>query len=258
MCKTPYLQDRGCRLVSKLIAVWGSQNSGKTTFTVKLALSIYEHYQATVLVLHTDNQTPTLPALFPNYKADNLYSIGVPLSKTTVTQDDVIANIVTVKGKQNLGFLGFKDGENKYTYPAYDEKKVETLLTILESLANFVIVDCTSALDDNVLSAMAVQQADEVIRLVTPNLKCMSYCASQLPLYANAQYRLERQLVGLNITDNDVILPIEEAKAHFNEVNFTIPYCRKVKEQWLGGQLLEPVPDKKYNAKLKAIAEKMV
>ena len=244
--------------MSKMIAVWGSPNSGKTTFAVKLALSIYEHYQATVLVLHTDNRTPTLPVLFPNCKSDDLYSVGVPLSKTSVTQDDVIANIVTVKGKQNLGFLGFKDGENQYTYPDYDEKKADELFAVLKGLANFVVVDCISALDDNILSNVAVQQADEVIRLVTPDLKCVSYWASQLPMYADPRYRLDRQLVGLNSTENDIPLPVEETKAHFKEVNFTIPYSRDVKKQWLDGQLLKPVPDRNYNARLKAIAEKLV
>ena len=244
--------------MSKLIAVWGSPNSGKTTFAVKLALSIYEHYKATVLVLHADNQTPTLPVLFPNYKADALYSVGIPLSKTSVTRDDVIANIVTVKEKQNLGFLGFRDGENKYTYPACDEGKAADLLNVLKGLANFVIVDCMSVLDHSILSAVSVRQADDVIRLVTPDLKSISYWASQLPLYADPQYRLERQLVGLSITENDVFLPIEEAKAHFRGVNFTVPYSRKIREQWLEGQLLKPVADRKFNARLKAIAEKMV
>lgn len=244
--------------MSKVIAIWGSPNSGKTTFDVKLAFCIYEHYKATILVLHTDSQTPALPVLFPNYKADNLYSVGVPLSKPDITQDDVIANIVTVKGKQNLGFLGYKAGENKFTHPEFNEKKAEELLTILQSLADFVIVDCTSVLEQNLLSKISVQQANQVIRLVTPDLKCISYFASQLPLYSDPIYRLERQFVGMNIPCNDVILPVEEVRAHFSELNFTIPYCRQLKQQWLDGNLIKPVSDRKYNSKMKAVAEKLV
>lgn len=244
--------------MSKLITVWGGSNSGKTTFSVKLALSIYEHYEATVLVLHTDCRTPVLPVLFPNHKADDLFSVGVPLSKTTVTQDNVIANIVTVKGKQNLGFLGYKDGENKFTYPSYDEEKAEELFDVLKGLADFIIADCTSVLDDDVLSSAVVRQADEVIRLVTPDLKSVGYWASQLPLYADPRYRLDRQLVGMNCMENDVQPPVEEAKAHFKEVGFTIPYSRSIREQWMGGQLLKPVSDRKFNAHIKDVAEKMV
>ena len=39
--------------MSKLIAVWGTPDSGKTTFATKLARSIYEEYQSTVIVVIT-------------------------------------------------------------------------------------------------------------------------------------------------------------------------------------------------------------
>lgn len=44
--------------MSKTIAIWGSPNSGKTTFATKLAQTIYEKYQATVILLYADNETP--------------------------------------------------------------------------------------------------------------------------------------------------------------------------------------------------------
>ena len=74
----------------KIIAVWGSPNSGKTTFATKLATAIYDSYQATVIVLYTDLETPVLPVLFPNSKPEDIGSVGVPLSKTEVDRDEVI------------------------------------------------------------------------------------------------------------------------------------------------------------------------
>ena len=50
----------------KIITVWGSPHSGKTTFSVKLAEALYEKTKATVIVLFCDVTTPTLPILFPN------------------------------------------------------------------------------------------------------------------------------------------------------------------------------------------------
>ena len=176
--------------------------SGKTTFATKLALCIYESYSSTVLELLCQNETPALPVLFPNRKADELFSVGVPLSKTDITQGDVIESIVTVKQKQNLGFLGYKDGENKYTYPKYDDNKAKAFLSVLKSLADFVIVDCSSELAD--LSAAAVKAADIVIRLTAPDLKSMSFFASQLPLYGDSSFKTEQHIVGLNITENEL------------------------------------------------------
>ena len=117
--------------MSKTIAVWGSPNSGKTTFATKLAQTIYEKYQSTVIVLYADNETPALPVVFPNYRKEDMFSVGAALAKTDIAQEDVIRQLVTIKQKQNFGFLGFTDGENRYTYPSFDETKVRSVVTVV-------------------------------------------------------------------------------------------------------------------------------
>jgi len=243
--------------MGKLIAVWGSPCSGKTSFSTKLAQFIYESYNATVLMLSPDCETPILPVLFPNSKSDELFSVGVPLSKTDILQQEVLKSIVTIKGKMNLGFLGYKDGENKFTYPSYDRKKAEALLTELKKLSDFVIVDCTSNLD-NLLSNIALEEAETIIRLATPNLKSISFFSSQLPLYSNPKYKKEQHILVMNTTEKELYMPIEEATTHFKDIAFILPYCRDLREQSLDGDLLKRITDKKFNAMLKMIAEKMV
>lgn len=243
--------------MAKIIAVWGSPESGKTTFATKLAKTIYENYQSTVLVLYADNTTPTLPVIFPNYKKDFLYSVGVALSKTDITQESVINQIVTVKGKQNFGFLGFIDSENKYTYPKFDDEKVRALFVVLSTLADYVIIDCTSTLD-NKISEMAIKEADEVIRLATPDLKSQSFYSSQLSLYSDPLYKLEKHIQGINVPNEELYMPIDERKSHLHDVSFILPYCRQIKQQMLDGCLLEGINDKNYDTKMKLIADKVV
>jgi len=242
--------------MSKMIAVWGSPGSGKTSFAVKLACAIYEQYSATVLLLSVDMKTPSLPVLFPGRKSDELTSVGVPLSKTEITQNEVIKSIITLKDKLNFGVLGFKDGENKYSYPSFDSKKANELLAIMQGLAHIVIIDCRSDMDE--LSKAAVQRADAVIRLASPDLKSVAFYASQLPMYADPSFRTGQHIVGLNITENDVYLPLEDTKAHFGGVSFTLPYCRELKQQMLDGELFKSLSDKKYNGKLKKITANLI
>lgn len=243
--------------MSKVIAIWGAPNSGKTTFATKLARAIYDEYQATVVVVYTDNETPTLPVVFPNYKKEDICSVGAALAKTDIDRFDVVRQMVTVKDKQNFCFLGFACGENKYTYPTFDATKVRSLYSVLASLADYVIVDCTSSLK-NPLAKVAVREADTVIRLSAPTLKSVSYLASQLPLYADPMFRLGEHIQGICVTEADLYMPIEEAKAQLQDVRFTIPYSRAVKQQMIDGNLYETVNDKKFNAKFKAIVEKIV
>lgn len=243
--------------MSKVIAIWGAPNSGKTTFATKLARAIYDEYQATVIVVYTDNETPTLPIVFPNYKKEDICSVGVALAKTDIDRYDVVKQMVTVKDKQNFCFLGFACGENKYTYPTFDAIKVRSLYSVLTSLADYVIIDCTSSLK-NPLAKVAVREADTVIRLSAPTLKSVSYLASQLPLYADPMFRLNEHIRGICVTEADLYMPIEEAKLQIQDVRFTVPYSRAVKQQLLDGNLYETVNDKKFNSRLKAIVEKIV
>lgn len=242
--------------MSKLIAVWGSPESGKTTFAVKLASAIYEQYKSTVLTVFADDITPVLPVLFPARKAEDLYSVGTPLSRAEITPGDVVVGIVTLKDKQNFGFLGYKDGENRYTYPEPGEAKCREFLRVVQTLADVVIVDCTSQM--NVLSKVAIQDADTVIRLVSPDLKSITFCSSQLPLYADPAYHSGQHIVGLNINRNDVYLPVEDAKQHFGAVSFVLPFSQDIRLQTINGTLADRTKDKSYNDKLKAIAGKVI
>ena len=52
-----------------------------------------------------------------------------------------IAPLVNRMAESNV--FGFTDGENRYTYPSFDETKIRSLLAVLSTLADFVIVDCT-------------------------------------------------------------------------------------------------------------------
>lgn len=242
--------------MSRLIAVWGSPQSGKTTLSVKLALALYERYKSTVILLHTDMETPVLPVILASRKADELYSVGVPLSQTEVTKDEVIRAMNTVKGKQNFALLGFKDGENADTYPRFGGQRIGSLFQVLADLADFVVADCVSS-RGNLLSDTALEKADQTLRLATPDLRCMSFYASQAPLYADPKYRLSEQAQGLTLTQADIYLPVEDVKQYLKEVSFTLPYCRELRQQMEDGTLLHGVGDKKYRAKLQALAERM-
>jgi len=243
--------------MSKTVAIWGSPNSGKTTFAVKLAQAIYNSYKCKVVVLLSSLETPTIPVIFPNYKLENISSVGIPLSKTEYDLDELLRHIILLKNKVDIGFIGYKHGENKNTYPRYDENKARDLIHALGEIVDYVIIDCDSNLDGNILSEVAVTTADEVIRLASPDLKCISWYLSQKAVYSDAKYGWEKHIQGLNIPYNDVFAPVEDSKSHLKEVSFTLPFSRSVKEQMQRGTLYEASSDKKFNKIMTAIATKV-
>ena len=242
----------------KIIAVWGSPHSGKTTFATKLATAIYTSFESTVITLYTDLETPVLPVLFPFRKTEELGSVGVPLSKTEVEQGDIINNLVTVKEMQNFGFLGYKAGENKYTYPKFGKAKAEDLLDELCRFADYVVVDCTSNLDGNILAQTAIEKADQIIRLSSPDLHSISFFLSQLSVYSDSKYRIDDHIQGINTPNADVFMPIEEVKSQFGDVSFTIPFSVSVKEQMQQGKIYMKTTDRRFESKMREIADKVV
>ena len=117
--------------MSKLIAVWGTPDSGKTTFATKLARSIYEEYQSTVIVVYADNETTTLPVIFPNFKKEDMFSVGAALAKTDVTQEDVVKHEYD-KGTQINGCLYlYNGGKSNGKRRIHDGQSATPILTYL-------------------------------------------------------------------------------------------------------------------------------
>ena len=70
--------------MSKIIAVCGAPESGKTTFALKLAHSLNNKGKKKVLYVSFDLTIPALSYLFPNCKDSELYSIGKVLDNTDI------------------------------------------------------------------------------------------------------------------------------------------------------------------------------
>ena len=124
----------------KIIAVWGSPHAGKTAFAVKFAENLYQRTRGAVVVLHCDLLTPTLPILFPNAREQDLFSVGTVLAKPNIFRGDIVSNLVTVKERQNLGFLGYRTGENRYSFPTFGRVKVTEFFAVLSDLADSIVV----------------------------------------------------------------------------------------------------------------------
>lgn len=61
------------------------------------------------------------------------------------------------------------------TYPPYERTQAEELLQCLRKIAPYIIVDCGSCIANDILSAIALMEADAVLRLVNCDLKSISY-----------------------------------------------------------------------------------
>ena len=243
--------------MNKIIAVWGCPNSGKTTFTTRLAKEIYNEYRSQIICVFADSATPTLPVLFPNKKAEDMRSIGAVLSQTEITQDTVLKNLITTDTAKNIGFMGYIDNENRWSYPEYSKEKAEEFFNTANSIADVVIVDCGNKLSGK-LAFSAVNKADAIFKICKPDLKAISFFSSQTPLYDDIKYRADEHLTVLNVTEQEIYMPIEEAAQHFGCEKLILPYTNEIKQQTMNGEFFGKISNKNYKKSMKKIMEKVV
>ena len=237
--------------MSKFIAVCGAPGCGKTTAALKVAQELYLlNGRRPVLFFSPDLQVPGLGYIFPHRKSADLYSIGEVLERTDVYREDVLKHTVTTKEMEGLGYLGFKAGENKYSYPRPTEDKIRQLFRCMRELAEYVVVDCTSDRAD-LLSAMARNEADTIIQVASPDLKTMCYFVSnadQFDALPNSTIQI------MSILDRDIYLPVTEVDSHFKSITLKLPYSRQIKQQAITGTLTGLVSDPSYRNAAKEIA----
>lgn len=232
--------------MGKMIAVCGSPNCGKTMTALKLAQEIYHLNKTSIVLLSPDINVPCMAYLFPNGKDNDLYSLGAALDKTDIYKEDVIRQTVNVKTMQNFGFLGFKLGENRYSYPRPTEDKIIQLLTVLRDCAEYVIVDCTCDSDDMV-STISKRDCDIAVQMFTPDMKCIAYYASCVNQFLMIE---GKKLKVMNEMERDVYLPTFETEKHFHGMDFKLPYERMLRQQMITGTASERIGNGKYRSEI--------
>ena len=237
--------------MGKLIAVCGSPNSGKTTAALKLAQEIYNLKKTSVQFISPDLNVPCMAYLFPDGKDSELYSLGAVLDKTDIYKEDILKQTVIVKAMQNIGFLGFKLGENRYSYPHPTEDKITQLFTVLKDSVGYVVCDCTCDQDD-LVSNIAKRDCDVAVQMFSPDMKCISYYASCVNQFLLIE---GKKLKVLNVMDNDIYVPIHETETHFKGMDFKLPYERNLKQQMITGTLSVRIGNCKYRTEIERLAK---
>jgi len=246
--------------MGKMIAVWGTPNSGKTAFSMKLAESLYRsgrRKQVKVVVVLTDVTAPSMPVVFPMYRSDDIYSLGDLLAKTTITADDIFSYTTLIKGKENFGVIGYKENENNHSHPEYNQEKAKSFLNILAANTDYAIIDCMTNPADSILSETALLEADKSIRLTTPDLKCLSYDMSQSKHFMSIGYMPQTQITVINTPVQAFAMPVSDVRGHLGKISFTLPFSSALAEQSLEGTVSEELKDRHFMQVVGMIAEKV-
>jgi hypothetical protein len=234
-----------------VLAVWGSPGSGKTVTAVKIARYLAADKKCNTALLLCDMTAPMLPCICPASELECERSLGSILAAAHVSENLVRHNCITHKRMPHLTMLGMLKGENEYTYPPYASGQAQELIGALREIAPFVVIDCGSYIANDILSAVALMEADAVLRLVNCDLKSVSYLSSQLPLLADSKWDADKQYKTASC------LRPHQAGEHIGQVlgsaAFSLPHSPELEGQYLAGNLLAGLAMKDSRAYRKEI-----
>lgn len=241
--------------MGKLIAFVGPPGGGKTAVAMKAAIETYCNTKSNrIFFLSPDLTVPSLGLLFPNYAPDELNTLGMVIDNTDISIDNILKNVVTVKSMNDFGVLGFKSGENKYSFPDPTTQKLIDLFSVLKRNSEYVFADCSDDFDEEI-SQFAIQKADVLVRVIPSDLKGMTWYSANRHLYGAEEKTV---LNVVNVTDKDLYLPTDEICSSVGEVVTVLPYSRPLKQQMLDARLYERLKDGGFNRKLKSLLDKIM
>ncbi|GKX31378.1 ATPase AAA [Vallitalea longa] len=222
---------------NQIIAVWGSPNSGKTTTSIKIARELSKN-KKNVIVVMGDIVAPALMTVLPEIDMRDK-SLGKVLSAPQITQESIMAECITLKKNEYIALLSYKQGDNVFTYADYERERAVDFLILLRHLADYIIIDCNSYIENDMLSATALELSDLVLRHITCDLKSISFYDSHLPLIASSLYKADKHIKILsNIKEYQSKSGVIQ---RYNGVKYQSDYSRELEEQFLCGELLKPL-----------------
>lgn len=239
---------------NRVLAVWGSPSCGKTTIAAKIAGYIADKGFDVALLL-CDTDAPPLPLLASPSDIETEKSLGSILAAARITENLVMQNAITFKKNKHIVAFGLMKGENSFSYPKYTQVQAKDLIYTLRDIADFVVIDCSCHLSDDILSTVTLIEADCVLRLINCDLKSISYLSSQLPLLADSRFKSDKQLKAANNVKS--IHSRENIEQIIGGVTFTVPHSDLVERQYLEGELLKDTPVKRESKEFRVMIEQI-
>mgnify|MGYP000862247894 CR=1 FL=1 len=246
--------------MAKMIAVWGSNGSGKKTLSLAIAAQL-AHLNKNSVIISTDSSTPALPVFLPNKQITSDGSIGELLSRP-------ISGIGALKGyihlhpaSERIGFMGIASGESPLSYRAFKREIMTSLLRILnDSPFDYGILCCQSNPVMDTMTQLALSTADYPIRMITPDVRGIEFEKSQKGwLRGIPEMRIDSQIriisPVLRFSPLNRILEITGSSDYF------LPFSKDISDKAASGQLVCGCRERygiQYDKQVKKLAGYMV
>ena len=239
--------------MSKIVAVWGSAGSGKSMFCCILAKSLTQSKKKAIII-NADLSTPMLPVWLPEQIIETGVSVGQVLSSAEIDTSLVASKVTVLKSYPFIGLMGFAAGENPLSYPEIKYDTVRSLVSAAAKLVDYVILDCSSNMT-NFFTPAAIESADTVVRILTPDLKGVNYLKAHQPLLTDARFKYHEHLTLAGLARP--FHALDEMGHLIGGFDGLLPYSKEIDRCATEGNMFGAISfcNPKYMASLKKVLE---
>lgn len=231
--------DGGRMAQNKIIAIMGSPGSGKTTTSIKLAAELAERKKNVILVF-CDPFTPVIPFVVPC--PEEQVSIGTLLTAPSLTQKMILNSCIPIKESGYISLLGYRLGDSLMVYPQITRDRTIDFMVCLRYLADFIIMDCSTVFEADVLSMLAMELSDQTVKIGTSNLRGISYFETRNALLSDQRFQPEKQKMYLG--NFKAGQEWEAVSVQYGGVEGILPHLLALEQQYDEQALFEPLAGK--------------
>lgn len=239
--------------MSKIITVWGSSGSGKSMFSCILAKALTQDKRKAIII-NADFSTPMLAVWLPDQFVEASASIGQVLSSVEIDTTLVASKVTVLKACPFIGLMGYAAGENPLSYPEIKYEMALNLISAASKLVDSVIIDCGSNMT-NVFTPAAIEAADVIIRILTPDLKGINYLMAHQPLLVDPKFRYSEHMTFAGMARP--FHAIDEMGHIIGGWAGLLPYGKEVDRCATEGGMFQAIDyiNLKYSASIKKVLE---
>lgn len=242
--------------MSKIITVWGNPGCGKSMFCTNLS-KVLTAGKEKAIIINADSSTPMLPVWMPERMLEAAASIGNVLAGLDINMAMVAEHVAILKDYPFIGVMGYAAGETPFSYPELKYERIKLFISEASKLVDYIILDCSSNML-NFFTPTAIESADLVIRILTPDLRGLNYLRAHKPLLTDDKFHYNDHLTFAGMARP--FHALDEMSHLIGGFDGMLPYAKEVERCGTQGQMFHALGycNQRYIQSLKLVRERLL
>lgn len=229
--------------MSKSIAIMGAPGAGSTSIAATLASFIAQHGETSVMLVLCDAVLPPKSYLC---KLQNAESIGEQMVEAGELHEARLLRAVEPI-TDYFGVMGYNTGDRRTAFPAPTPGGVEKWCRAVSALADVVLYDIGSAVE-NTLANYLLNNADDVVTVLSADVKSAAW-------HKHIGNSLRSDLQVINAVRKGQPLDLFQ---DFATASFIVPYSSELEADFQTLQLFDPIQERHYKTALETLFGRLI